>query len=325
LSDERPALVACDLDGTLLGDDGAPAAGVLDALVDLQAADVAVVICTGRSVAATRAIALRLGQERGLAIAYHGAVLVDVAGGRWLRRLDLPGEATGPLVTALREAGARLTAYVDDQRWVQAEPGAAGSLGSTGDPGGTGSPGSAAAAGGAPPQARVRDDLGAALAGVPVTRLIVEPRDAGDREAAVPDAAGREAAVPAAAVPAAAGNETLAAVLAALISRWPDLAVSPAPGGRFEVHHAAADKRTALAALCARLGVPASAVVACGDGPGDAGMLRWAGLGIAVAEGHAAALAAADVVVAHAELGGLLSSLAGASPNAPGDDTALRP
>ena len=99
-----------------------PAAGVLDGLQALRSAAVAVVLCTGRPVAATRAIAARLGLDRGLAIAYHGAVLVDVAGGRWVRRLDLPTDAVGPLVATLHDVGVKVTAYVDDGRWVQAGP-----------------------------------------------------------------------------------------------------------------------------------------------------------------------------------------------------------
>jgi hydroxymethylpyrimidine pyrophosphatase-like HAD family hydrolase len=293
-----PALIACDLDGTLLDDDGAPAAGVLDALDALRAAAVAVVICTGRSVAATRAIAARLGLDRGLAIAYHGAVLVDVAGGRWVRRLDLPPDAVGPLVAVLRAAGAGVTAYVDDERWVQAEPECPRSQVSAGGPDG------------APTVAREHGDLAAALDGVPVTRLIVEPREVAGQGHAGQDTARAVAA------PEAVQREAPASALRSLCSRWPDLAVSPAPGGRLEIHHAAADKRTALDALCRRLGVPASAVVACGDGASDAGMLRWAGLGVAVAEGHEAALSAADIVVARADLGLFLSSVAGATGSA---------
>lgn len=288
-----PALIACDLDGTLLDDDGAPAAGVLDALEALRAAAVAIVICTGRSVATTRTIAVRLGLDRGLAIAYHGAVLVDVAGGRWVRRLDLPAGAVGPLVAALRDAGATITAYVDDERWVQAEPGcscdpgSAGDRGAADDLGDTLGQGCSGRQGGAPAEARALGDLATALDGVRVTRLIMEALEGAQRE-------------------------TLAATLGAMAQRWPDLAVSPAPGGRLEIHHAAADKRTALAALCRRLGVPSSAVVACGDGADDAGMLHWAGLGVAVAEGQEAALAAADIVVARADLGRFLRSVQGA-------------
>ncbi len=272
----RPALVACDLDGTLLDDSGAAAPGVVEAISELRAAGVLVVICTGRTVAATRAAAARLGLSSGPAISYHGAVVVDLADGRWLQRLDLPREAVEPVVRALHGAGATLTAYVDDERWVQGGPACVGGAG---------------AASAAPAEARVHADLAAALEGRPVTRIVVE--------------AG------AASGPGAGARDSLADVLAGLPSRLPDVAVSPAPGGRFEVHHAGADKRTALAALCARLGVPASGVVACGDGAVDAGMIGWAGLGIAVAEGHRAALTVADVVVARSELAAFITNVAG--------------
>ena len=286
----RPALVVCDLDGTLLDYHSTPAPGVLHAVAALRAAAVPVVICTGRAVGATRALAGRLGLEHGVAIAYHGAVVVDVAGGRWLQRLDLPRDAVGPLVAAIHGAGATLTAYVDDERWVQAEPGCPAGAGdaratsaavntSTSSP--TAVP--ATTPTGAPTVVRPQRDLAAALEGVSVTRLIVEAPDGGS-------------------------------ILDDLSARWPELAVSPAAAGHLEIHHARADKRTALAALCGRLGVPAGAVVACGDGAPDAGMLSWAGLGIAIAEGHETAVAAADVVVARDELAGLLTSLAGAPP-----------
>ncbi len=54
------------------------------------------------------------------------------------------------------------------------------------------------------------------------------------------------------------------------------------------------DKARTLASLCQRLGVTADEVVAFGDMPNDIPMLRWAGLGVAVANAHAEALAAAD-------------------------------
>lgn len=58
------------------------------------------------------------------------------------------------------------------------------------------------------------------------------------------------------------------------------------------------DKATTLARLCERLGVPPAEVVAFGDMPNDAAMLRWAGQGIAVANAHAEALAAANALTA---------------------------
>jgi Cof subfamily protein (haloacid dehalogenase superfamily) len=55
-------------------------------------------------------------------------------------------------------------------------------------------------------------------------------------------------------------------------------------------------KAWALESLCADLGIAAHEVVAFGDAPNDLPMLRWAGRGIAIANGHLAVLAEADEV-----------------------------
>jgi Cof subfamily protein (haloacid dehalogenase superfamily) len=60
-----------------------------------------------------------------------------------------------------------------------------------------------------------------------------------------------------------------------------------------EVGGPGAGKEKALAHLSRLLGVPASQFLAFGDGPGDAAMLGWAGLGVAMSGGHPDALAAA--------------------------------
>lgn len=56
------------------------------------------------------------------------------------------------------------------------------------------------------------------------------------------------------------------------------------------------DKASALARHCERLGVSSAEVVAFGDMPNDVPMLRWAGQGVAVANAHPEALAAADAI-----------------------------
>lgn len=56
------------------------------------------------------------------------------------------------------------------------------------------------------------------------------------------------------------------------------------------------DKAATLARLCRRLGVTPAEVVAFGDMPNDAAMLRWAGYGAAVANAHPEALAAARLI-----------------------------
>ncbi|HZC04314.1 MAG TPA: Cof-type HAD-IIB family hydrolase [Ktedonobacterales bacterium] len=65
-----------------------------------------------------------------------------------------------------------------------------------------------------------------------------------------------------------------------------------------EISATGVDKAAALARLCQRLGVATCEVVAFGDMPNDAPMLRWAGCGVAVANAHDKALAAADAITA---------------------------
>ena len=79
-----------------------------------------------------------------------------------------------------------------------------------------------------------------------------------------------------------------------------------------EVASAGAGKDAALAHLASHLGISASEVIAAGDGPGDAAMLRWAGLGVAVEGAHPDAVAAAGLTVPgpeHDGVGKLIRSL----------------
>ena len=61
-----------------------------------------------------------------------------------------------------------------------------------------------------------------------------------------------------------------------------------------EIGAAGVDKATALAHLCALLGVDPAAVVAFGDAKNDIPMLRWAGCGVAMGDAVPEAVAAAD-------------------------------
>ena len=56
--------------------------------------------------------------------------------------------------------------------------------------------------------------------------------------------------------------------------------------GLLEISAPGVTKASALAGLCAELGVRASEVVAFGDMPNDLPMLAWAGRGYAIAQGH---------------------------------------
>ena len=78
-----------------------------------------------------------------------------------------------------------------------------------------------------------------------------------------------------------------------------ELAPSVMFGGQLkniEVNRAGTDKARALTALADHLGIPMSAVLAVGDSDNDLGMLRAAGLGVAMSNAPAHVQAAADAV-----------------------------
>jgi Cof subfamily protein (haloacid dehalogenase superfamily) len=66
--------------------------------------------------------------------------------------------------------------------------------------------------------------------------------------------------------------------------------------GLIEIAAAGITKATGLAEVADRFGVGAADVIAFGDMPNDVPMLRWAGHGVAMANAHPQALAAADEV-----------------------------
>jgi hypothetical protein len=70
-------------------------------------------------------------------------------------------------------------------------------------------------------------------------------------------------------------------------------------------------KSGALQWYCDREGLRRERTVACGDAPNDLDMLRWAGLGVAVAEATPEVRASADLVVARADLPELFARLSG--------------
>ena len=79
----------------------------------------------------------------------------------------------------------------------------------------------------------------------------------------------------------------------------PDVAVTYSGGrGMLEISAATVSKADTLARLCAGWGVDAEQVIAFGDMPNDVPVLRWAGVGVAVANAHPLALAGADRVTA---------------------------
>lgn len=71
--------------------------------------------------------------------------------------------------------------------------------------------------------------------------------------------------------------------------------------GLVEISAKGVTKASALVALCERLAVPSSEVVAFGDMPNDIAMLTWAGTSYAMANAHESVLAVADHIAPRCE------------------------
>jgi Cof subfamily protein (haloacid dehalogenase superfamily) len=107
-------------------------------------------------------------------------------------------------------------------------------------------------------------------------------------------------------------------ILPDLQARWRDrLFVERSQPEYVEFAAGGVSKSGALQWLCERLGLPRERTVACGDGDNDRDMLRWAGLGVAMAEAAPEVRAAADVVVPRAELPSFFVRLAAAPAGMP--------
>jgi Cof subfamily protein (haloacid dehalogenase superfamily) len=76
-----------------------------------------------------------------------------------------------------------------------------------------------------------------------------------------------------------------------------------------QIVHRRVDKARALARIAKAYGIARQQVMAIGDAPNDAGMLRWAGLGVAVDNAWPAAREAADVVTAANDADGVAEAL----------------
>lgn len=76
-----------------------------------------------------------------------------------------------------------------------------------------------------------------------------------------------------------------------------EIAIAVSDAHLLQVIHPKADKSHALAMVAKHYGVPSENVMAIGDAPNDVGMLKWAGLGVAVGNAWEETRAAADVVV----------------------------
>ncbi|MBY8848588.1 HAD family hydrolase [Saccharothrix longispora] len=249
---ERPALIASDVDGTLLGLDERVSPRTAGAVGRAIAAEVPFVLVTGRPPRWVPRVAAEAG-TRGYAVCANGAVLYDLDRGEvvWSRTLDpvLLSSAAEALEGALPGCAFAVERVDDPEAAFVAEP--------------------------AYRHAWPGSDHGvlsrAVVLGHPAVKLLVRHPEVTSGQ--------------------------LAGMAEALLGK--DVSVTfSTDAGLIEIAAPGVTKATGLADVAERSGVSAEQVVAFGDMPNDVPMLTWAGHGVAMANAHPEALAAADEVTA---------------------------
>jgi Cof subfamily protein (haloacid dehalogenase superfamily) len=99
-----PRLVATDLDGTLLDDEGRLSDRTQDVLRRVQELGVRVVIVTARPLRWMDELWARIGGGRGVGIVSNGAITYDIASRAVLHQVGIPAVDGLPIADAIREA-----------------------------------------------------------------------------------------------------------------------------------------------------------------------------------------------------------------------------
>lgn len=252
-------LIALDMDGTLLDDDHATVpARNLAALRAASARGIKIAIASGRTWCLVEEVARELGCVD-YAVLANGAAIRDVRTGECIYRQGLGAEQTREIIRVLRARDVPFEVYQNGVSYMD---------------GSCGVERARAAAVVSPAFAKVlfahmvfSDDLEGTLAGDVAEKFNIFHVEPGEREALLRAIA--------AAGPMACANST---------------------ASNLEITAPGADKGTALAFLCGRLGIAPEEVMAFGDADNDLGMLSWAGRSFAMANGTDAAKAAAKAV-----------------------------
>lgn len=158
-------LVATDLDGTLLRDDGSVSAYTVDVLARARAEGLPVVFVTGRPPRWLPAVAVATGHH-GAAVCANGAAVVDLATGEVVESSPIPADLLEETVAVLRAevpgvgfavewVGPGGTGFGHEHRYVPRYPS---------------------------PEARLEDDVLALASGRPVVKLLARA-PAGDHDA----------------------------------------------------------------------------------------------------------------------------------------------
>ena len=247
-------LVALDIDGTIVGPDFALPDEVIEAVGKLQAAGIAVTLATGRMLRSTRGFAERLGIG-GPIICYQGALTAEAASGRYIRHEGLSPQVASDALARLGGVGG-----FGGQVLVYVDD----EIYATG-----------------------RTDWSDGYE----QRMGLELNLVDSFDDLFGDHRGREPTL----ILAVDKPNIVADLVGRLRAEMDGEALITRSLPHFcEIGSLRAGKSAALEHLAGSMGIDRGEVVAFGDGSGDAGMLCWAGVGIAMSGGHPEAKAAAD-------------------------------
>ncbi len=259
-------VLALDLDGTLLSSEKRLATRDIQAVTAAARAGVRIVLATARPPRSTRPIYNALGLSRcdlglhTLTINYNGALTWDMSTNQPVEHFPIDPHLSRAVVTAARTADPEVLVWVEIlDRWCTDRP----------HDESTGVRGTETSKTHGPDEIAPLEQI----LSLPATKIMFLADPAG-----------------------------LAPVYQRVVERFAEpglLACKVSDEHLFSVCSLKADKGAALESLCARHGVPRERVMAIGDAPNDAEMLRWAGLGLAVQDAWPEARAAADQILDH--------------------------
>jgi Cof subfamily protein (haloacid dehalogenase superfamily) len=110
-------VLACDLDRTLIAEDGVLRPRTRAAIRAARAAGIRVIVVTGRMFQSVRRYLADAGIEEPV-VCYQGAVVAEPVSGRFLRHEPIPLELARETIEAVVDEGYHLNCYVDDELYV---------------------------------------------------------------------------------------------------------------------------------------------------------------------------------------------------------------
>lgn len=257
--DEKPRLLACDIDGTLLGEDDLIPLANVSALAALRDRGVNVVLSSGRALISIRRIAAQMfaPRETDFYIGFNGALVAGGLGSTPVWREVLAQHIIADVAEYARQYDLVLQGYVGDEFVVEAD-----------------SQASRAYAAGTAMERRVVDDMTSALGeGSPKLLVIDDHEVLLHHQAALEDIARSNGQ-----------------------ASTPRFITTFSKPHFLEIMPAGVTKGEGLRHLCEHLEIPMAQAVAVGDSYNDIEMLQEAGIGVAVANAPAKVKHAADVV-----------------------------